>query len=79
MQSQLAEALYPVLVDACTENWSDHTTLTLSATSSSSDARLAVWTYRHFLQSTFGVLLDSGRLVRSGCFGEKLARQGSIH
>ena len=75
LQSQLAEALYPVLVDACTENWSDHATLTLGASSPSSDARLAVWTYRHFLRSTFDVLLDSGRLVRSGCFGEKLARQ----
>ena len=76
MQSHLAEALYPVLVDACTENWSDHATLTFASSSTtSSDARLAVWTYRHFLHSTFDVLLDSGRLVRSGCFGEKLARQ----
>ena len=34
-----------------------------------------MWTYRHFLQSTFDVLPDSGQLVRAGCFGEGLARQ----
>ncbi len=77
LRAKLSSALFPVLMDASTETWADLTTLTLQspATGATGPDKLAAWTYTHFLESTFDVLLDAGELIRAGCFDEKLVRQ----
>lgn len=73
LQARLSSALFPVLMDVSTESWADRTMLTLQSPAGSE--KLTAWTYTHFLESTFGVLLDAGALIRAGCFDESLVRQ----